>query len=73
MCVRSVCAKFGMDGGNGCGDMSRAKVLRVWRTDGQTDGQPVEVLVVNAVAIRSPLGSCVLYLSNVCLFVYLQE
>ena len=24
--VRSVCAKFGMDGGNGCGDMSRTKV-----------------------------------------------
>ena len=24
--VKSVCAKFGMDGGNGCGDMSRAKV-----------------------------------------------
>ena len=24
--VRSVCAKFGMDRGNGCGDMSRTKV-----------------------------------------------
>ena len=45
---RSVCAKFGIDRGNGCGDKGRAKSVGQThrRTDGQTDRQPMEVSLV---------------------------